>query len=243
MYWGGRLAGDAPRATPAQSAAMPTTEPPHRAVDAPTARAAHRARSAVVLAGVAGPALLVLGDVVAASSRPGYNALAQPISDLGVGLRPWLLNVPLIACGLSVVVFALTWRRFWSQALRSRLASGFFALFGVCFALAGVLPLSEPGDPHPLRGVLHFVLGFFLGMSALTVALLATSSTLRRHPAAQGHRRYTLATVALVVRVVSRSWDQLEGGEGAVHGPRRPAGCFGDVVSAGEPWGSDGEVA
>jgi len=36
-------------------------------------------------------------------------------------------------------------------------------------------------------------------------------------------------------RVVSRSWDQLEDGEGAVHGPRRPAGCFGDVVSAGEP--------
>jgi hypothetical membrane protein len=179
-----------PTAIPPDTLAMPTT--PFR-----------RVRSPLALVAAAGPALLVVGDTVASWSRPGYDVLAEPISHLGIGPRPWLLNVPLIACGLGVVAFAVVLRRSLAPLPRASLASGFFALFGVLFAVAGVLPLSDPVDPHPLRNALHFILGFFLGMSALVVALFSTASVLRRgHAAGRGHRRYTLATAALVVALV-----------------------------------------
>jgi len=45
---------------------------------------------AVVLA----PILFVLSFTIAGLLRPGYSPIHQAISDLGVGARPCLLNIP-----------------------------------------------------------------------------------------------------------------------------------------------------
>jgi hypothetical membrane protein len=122
-----------------------------------------------------GPLLLVVVDVVAGATRPGYSFLAQPVSDLGLGPRAWLLNSALIVCGLAAVALAVALQRIAPH----RVGTTLLALFGACLALAGVFPEPSPGAPVQVGGILHFVLGFFVGLTALGGGLLVAGRRLR----------------------------------------------------------------
>jgi len=61
-------------------------------VDTPSvgSRSPERAAGWLVVAGVLGPFLFVLLFTAAGLLRPGYSAVRQPVSDLGVGPNAWL---------------------------------------------------------------------------------------------------------------------------------------------------------
>jgi len=103
--------------------------------------------------------------------RQRYSFAAQPISDLGIGPNAWILNASLIGTGLLAVIFALGFRRLLPRLPRKGLATGLLVTFGLCFAAAGIFPEPSPDGPVTTTGIAHFMLGFFIAMSALTVAL------------------------------------------------------------------------
>jgi hypothetical membrane protein len=134
--------------------------------------------------------------------RERYSFAAQPISDLGIGPNAWLLNASLIGTGLLVVVFAFGFRRLLPSLSRQRLATGLLVTFGLCFAAAGVFREPRPEGPVTIAGIAHFVLGFFIAMSALTIALFLIASGLRQLPGWERHASYTRATAWLVVGLI-----------------------------------------
>lgn len=154
------------------------------------------------VAGLAGPPLWIMAALVSGLQREDYSFAAQPISDLGIGPNAWILNAGLIGTGLLVVVFALGFGHVLPHLPRRRLAIGMLITFGVCFAAAGVFPESDPEGRMTIGGILHFVLGFFIGMTAMTVALFVISSRLRRHSGWGGHARYTRLSAWLMVGLI-----------------------------------------
>jgi hypothetical membrane protein len=134
--------------------------------------------------------------------REGYSFAAQPISDLGIGPNAWILNASLIGTGLLAVIFALGFRRLLPRLPRQGLATGLLVTFGLCFAAAGVFPEPSPDGPVTIAGIAHFMLGFFIAMSALTVALFLIASGLRKQRGWDRHASYTRVTAWLVVALI-----------------------------------------
>ena len=63
--------------------------------------APHRAFAKWIgLAAVLAPLLFILSFTIGGLLRRGYSPIHQAISDLGVGARPWLLNIPLLSSDL-----------------------------------------------------------------------------------------------------------------------------------------------
>jgi hypothetical membrane protein len=134
--------------------------------------------------------------------REGYSFAAQPISDLGIGPKAWILNASLIGSGLSVVAFALGFRRLLPSLSRQRLATGLLVTFGLCFAAAGVFPEPSPDRPVTIAGIAHFVLGFFIAMFALTVAFFLIASGFRELLGWERLAGYTRVTAWLMVALI-----------------------------------------
>jgi hypothetical membrane protein len=165
-------------------------------------RPANAAGSRAVAAGIAVGPLWMTAALVSGLLRQRYSFAAQPISDLGIGPNAWILNASLIGTGLAVVVFALGFRRRLPSLSRRRLATGLLVTFGLCFAAAGVFPEPSPDGPVTITGVAHFMLGFFVAMSALTVALFLISSGLRKQAGWERHASYTRVTAWLVIALI-----------------------------------------
>jgi hypothetical membrane protein len=165
-------------------------------------RPEHAAGSWAVAAGMAVGPLWMTAALVSGLLRARYSFAAQPISDLGIGPNAWMLNASLIGTGVLVVVFALGFRRRLPGLSTRRLATGLLVTFGVCFAAAGVFPEPSPDGPVTIGGIAHFVLGFFVAMSALTVALFLIAPGLRKQPGWERHASYTRVTAWLVVALI-----------------------------------------
>jgi hypothetical membrane protein len=146
--------------------------------------------------------LWMTAALVSGLLRQRYSFAAQPISDLGIGPNAWILNASLIATGLLVVVFALGFHWRLPDFPRKRLAISLLVSFGLCFAAAGVFSEPSPDGPVTISGIAHFVLGFYVAMSALTVALFLISSGLRRRRSWERYASYTRLTAWLVLALI-----------------------------------------
>src|SRR5579884_2196137 len=99
-------------------------------------------------AAIAAPILFFVVFTVDGLLRPGYSAIRDPVSNLGVGIRPWLLNGPMIGLGVLLVVCALSFVRGpWRATLGpawSWICGALLCAPGVGYAVAAVYPLSSP---------------------------------------------------------------------------------------------------
>lgn len=111
--------------------------------------------------GVVGPVLFVLLFTVAGLLRPGYSAVRQTVSDLGVGPFAWLVNMPIVILGLLLIALAIGFYQAMRRVLRPglrRSCAVLVALPGLGFIAGGVF--TE--DPSTL--IFHILLGATLGL-------------------------------------------------------------------------------
>jgi len=96
----------------------------------------------LLIAGAVGSIAFVLTWTIAGLLRPGYSAIHQPISDLGVGPYGWLMNTAAFiegllkvgfAVGFAVVTRPLIRRSWWTAALVFLLLSGLAMLVTATF--------------------------------------------------------------------------------------------------------------
>jgi hypothetical membrane protein len=156
----------------------------------------------LTLSGAVGSLLFIAGTLIGGALRPEYMPIHQPISDLGIGIYSWVLNVPLILCGLSIAIFAVGFCRLLSQLKSIRSMSILLGLFGILFANAGVFPESDPKGPLTIAGFLHFFPAMFIGMPLLMIALFRIGSQLRKYTAWSGHGWYTTVSAILMVIIM-----------------------------------------
>jgi hypothetical membrane protein len=133
----------------------------------------------LALGGVAGPVVFVVSFTVGGLLRPGYSAVHQAVSDLGVGPDPWLLNGPLILLGLLLVAFAVGFSGSPALALGGtwRWVCGILlALPGLGFADAGIFTEAPP------TVTLHWMVGMPLLAVGSVAGFFVTGLALRRDP-------------------------------------------------------------
>jgi hypothetical membrane protein len=150
----------------------------------------------LALGGLVGPIVFIVTFTVAGALRPGYSPIDQPVSDLGVGDRAWVLNASVVFLGMSLAGLAISFyrfvRRLADRPLRLVTATLLLAV-GVGFAAAGIFPETDP---------LHWLVGAPLTFAGAPLGFLLAGLILRRDP---GHRGWATATLlaSLAVLVVT----------------------------------------
>jgi hypothetical protein len=117
-----------------------------------TPKAAPPSDSHLVLtrAGVIGPIVFVVFDLLASSMRPGYNLVHGTISRLAVGPLGWLQMLNFVFVGICTILLGIG---LWAGA---RGLGGLLMLWGAGFLLIALLPM-DPVDPYSVRQRLHFL--------------------------------------------------------------------------------------
>jgi hypothetical membrane protein len=154
----------------------------------------------LALGGVFGPLIFVVVFTVAGFLRPGYSAIHQAVSDLGVGSRAWLLNISLIAMGVLLIGCCAAFLRVLGPTLGDPwrwVCSGLLALPGLGFAWAGIFTEA------PATVTLHWIVGMPLVGIGSIAGFLVTGLRLRRLESWRGIGAYSIAaslcTLALMM--------------------------------------------
>jgi hypothetical membrane protein len=104
-------------------------------------RSADRATAWLALGGIAGPSLLVASFTVAGWLRPGYSAVHDVVSDLGLGPHAWMVNGAALLNALLLTAWVFGFFRYTGTVLTSLwqwLCTALLELPPVGYALAAL---------------------------------------------------------------------------------------------------------
>ena len=111
--------------------------------------------SALAFAGIIGPVLLIITDIVAASANPGYSVVYNSISSLALGELGWVQTVGFLAIGLLVEIFAA------GLLYNIRASRGFhlsitgLVIMGFGMLLLGAFRTNSVGVADTTEGIIH----------------------------------------------------------------------------------------
>ncbi len=160
----------------------------------------------LALAGVLGPFVLVITNLIAAFSTPGYRLIQHSISSLALTRLGWIQTIGFLALGLFTEVFVAG--LFFS--IRGVRGFGFAAALLVCFGfgmlLVGAFRTDLPGQPHTVEGTIHIVAAtttFWI----FPVAVLLMVPSLRKDRYWRRLAIYTvIASIIALVLLVAKFW-------------------------------------
>ena len=155
----------------------------------------------LALAGVVGPFVLVLANLVAAVSEPKYNFIRDSISSLALTSMGWIQTIGFLAIGLLVEIFAAG----LFLNIRGRrgfgLGIGLLACFGFGLLLIGAFRTDPVGGLHTIEGTIHGAAAVAIfWLFAIAISLLLPS--LRNDPHWQEMFPYTAVTSVLASALV-----------------------------------------
>jgi hypothetical protein len=157
--------------------------------------------SALALAGMAGPLVLVVTDITAALTSPDYNLVRDSISSLALTRLGWLQTIGFLAIGLLVEIFTAGLLYSIKGVRGFRFSIGLLVFFGFALLLIGAFRTDPIGGPDTIEGTIH-------GLTAIgafwifPVAILVIAPSLRNDPAWKGLFRYTLIAGLLAIAFV-----------------------------------------
>jgi hypothetical protein len=159
------------------------------------------ARSFLAVAGMAGPLVLIIAEVVAASSAEHYDIVSDSISSLALTPMGYVQTIGFLAIGLLVEVFTA------GLLFGVRAARGFhlsivcLVFMGFGMLLIGAFRTDPVGAPDTIEGIIHSIAAgivFWL----FPVASLLMAPSFRRDLHWQDFFRYTLVTSGLALALV-----------------------------------------
>ncbi len=160
-------------------------------------------RSFLALAGMVGPLVLVIADLIAAISQPGYSPIRDSISSLAWSPMGWLQTIGFLTAGLLVEVFV--WGLLFS--IRGERGFGFGISLLVCFGfgllLIGAFQTDPIGGPRTIEGTIHGITSKAVFL-IFPIASLLISLSLRKDLRWRGLFIHTIAMsgLALVLFIV-----------------------------------------
>jgi hypothetical protein len=156
------------------------------------------------LAGITGPCILVITDIVAASSAPGYNMIRDSISSLAWTRLGFIQTIGFLTIGLLVELFVAG--LFFS--VRGKRGFGFglaaLVLFGFGLLLIGAFHTSQSADTRTVEGIIHAWTAksiFFL--CPLAGLLMTPTLNIEKHW--KSLAKYTLIAAIFAVIVMASS--------------------------------------
>ena len=113
--------------------------------------------SALAIAGMAGPVILVVTDLTAAFSTPDYNLIRDSISSLALTDIGWIQSIGFLTIGLLVEIFAAGLLFDILDHRGFHLSITCLALMGFGMLLLGAFHTDPVGVPETIHGTIHDV--------------------------------------------------------------------------------------
>ena len=153
----------------------------------------------LAICGIIGPILFTIVVIILGLLRPGYDRIAQSISELGEvgGPNAIIMNtVGFALLGLLMIAFAVGLHRGINEGKGSKIGPALLALSGAALVMAGIFSCYPAGVDTPMVGIIHYVF-ITIYASAMVLAPLALSPRLRRDRLWQSYVAYSLVTVVV----------------------------------------------
>ena len=153
------------------------------------------------LVGIVGPIVVVVGDIVASLSIPGYSPIRDSISSLALTPIGWLQSICFLAMGLLMEILIA------GAFFNIRRARGFYpgigllALCGFGLMLIAAFRMDAPGAPRTTAGIIHTVASYGLGL-LFPIAILSVAPSLKSDPNWRTIFAYTLVAGVLAFGLI-----------------------------------------
>lgn len=157
--------------------------------------------SVPAIAGIVGPIVVVVGDLAASLTSPGYSIVRDSISSLALTPMGWLQSICFLAMGLLEVILVA------GLFFNIRRARGFhtsavlLALCGFVLLLIGAFRMDPSGAPHTIEGIIHTVASYSLGL-LFPMSILALAPSLKSDPDWRNLFAYTLVAGILALALI-----------------------------------------
>jgi hypothetical protein len=146
--------------------------------------------SVPAIVGIVGPIVVIVGDLAASSSVPGYSPVRDSVSSFALTSLGWLQTICFLAMGLLLEIFVA------GLFFNIRRARGFYAgivllaLCGFVLMLIAAFHMGHSGAPS-IDGTIHTISSYGLGL-LFPIAILSLAPSLRSTPNWKNIFIYTL---------------------------------------------------
>jgi hypothetical protein len=157
--------------------------------------------SVPALVGIVGPIVVIVGDLVASSSVPGYSPIRDTVSSLALTSIGWLQSICFLAMGLLLEIFVA------GLFFNIRRARGFhagivlLAFEGFVLMLIATFHMDAPGGPRTIAGIIHTIASYGLGL-LFPVAILSLAPSFKSTPNWKNIFVYTLVAGVLALALI-----------------------------------------
>jgi hypothetical protein len=130
------------------------------------------------LVGIVGPIVVIVGDLAASLSTPGYSPIRDSVSSLALTPIGWLQSICFLAMGLLLEIFVA------GLFFNIRRARGFYAgivllaLCGFVLMLIAAFHMDAPGTPRTTDGIIHTIASYSLGL-LFPIAILSLAPSFK----------------------------------------------------------------
>jgi hypothetical protein len=156
--------------------------------------------SVPALVGIVGPIVVIVGDLTASLSIPGYSPVRDSVSSLALTRIGWLQSICFLAMALLLEIFVA------GLFFNIRRARGFhagiilLAFEGFVLMLIATFHMDHPGAP-PIDGTIHTIASYSLGL-LFPIAILSLAPSLKSTPNWKGIFVYTLIAGVLALALI-----------------------------------------
>ncbi|MDH4067554.1 MAG: DUF998 domain-containing protein [Dehalococcoidia bacterium] len=156
--------------------------------------------SVPAIVGIIGPILVIVGDLTASSSVPGYSLVRDSVSSFALTSLGWLQTICFLAMGLLWEIFTA------GLYFTIRRARGFhagiilFALCGFVLMLIAAFHMGHTGAPR-IDGRIHTIASYGLGL-LFPIAILCLAPSFKSTPNWRPIFIYTLVAGALAFGLI-----------------------------------------
>ena len=137
--------------------------------------------SALALAGIVGPIVLVVGDLAASLSTPNYSLIGDSISSLALTPIGCLQTICFLAVGLLVEIFVAGLIFNIRRARGFHLGIGLLILCGFSLLMIGAFRMDPAGAPRSAEGAIHSATAYTLSL-LFPISILSLTPSLKNDP-------------------------------------------------------------
>jgi hypothetical protein len=156
--------------------------------------------SVPAIVGIVGPVIVIVGDLIASLSVPGYSPIRDSVSSFAWTSLGWLQTICFLAMGLLWEVFTA------GLYFTIRRARGFyvgivlFALCGFVLMLIAAFHMGHTGAPR-IDGTIHTIASYGLGL-LFPIAILSLAPSLKSTPDWRNIFIYTIIAGVIALALI-----------------------------------------
>ena len=153
------------------------------------------------LVGILGPVVVVVGDLAASLSTPGYSLIRDSISSLALSSIGWLQSICFLAMGLLLEIFVAGLFFNIRRARGFHAGIGLLALCGFGLMLIAAFQMDATGAQRTTAGIIHTIASYGLGL-LFPIAILLLAPSLKSTPNWRNIFVYTLVAGVLAFGLI-----------------------------------------